>query len=52
MKEFLYILGVSLLCMLGAYYPSIMAYICNKYLWSGRRYYDEREESKFDEWED
>ena len=60
MNEFLYIIGLSLLCTLGACYPPIMAYICKKYLWSGKRYYDEheeaefdeREESKFDEWED
>lgn len=49
MYEFIRVLGIILLCLLGFCYPYIMNHICQKYLLSGRCYYDEREESKFNE---
>lgn len=52
MYEFIRVLGIIMLCLLGFCYPYIMNHICQKYLRSGVRYYDEREESKFNELED
>lgn len=49
MYEFIRVLGIIALCLLGFCYPYIMNNICQKYLWSDCHYYDEREESKFNE---
>ena len=49
MYEFIRVLGIIMLCLLGFCYPYIMNHICQKYLWSGRRYYDEHDESNSNE---